>query len=384
LSAFAGGDTAQVRGGQGSALEVGREAASDDKPLRTAIVAFERSQKTSGKRAMAKARITLAVAVIGAAAFVACPALLQAQEKVTIRYGEIANSARSISAVPLQTALQRGFLAREGIELKRVPLGGTTYMIEELDKGNIDVSHTASPYMIQAALKGSDAVAIFGGPANAVYTLIAKPGIKTFADLKGKVVGVSLPADTISLSTRMLLAAHGLKDGDYIAKELVSSKARGECLESAACDAVPLGQPDDIVFKSKGFTRLGDSLEVLPVLQFTVIAAERAWAEQHKDAVTRLVRAFGATYRFLRDPANREEVTQIIVSVTGATPETAREVLKLYYEPDRGVMPKQAEISMPGLTKVIEVLQQSGEITGPLPPADRFVDLQYLKAAGLQ
>jgi hypothetical protein len=47
-------------------------------------------------------------------------------------------------------------------------------------------------------------------------------------------------------------------------------------------------------------------------------------------------------------------------------------------------MPKQAEISMEGLAKVIELLGQSGDLKLPLPAADKFVDLQYLKAAGLQ
>jgi hypothetical protein len=47
-------------------------------------------------------------------------------------------------------------------------------------------------------------------------------------------------------------------------------------------------------------------------------------------------------------------------------------------------MPKQAEINMAGMAKVIEMLAESGQIGGPLPPAERFVDLQYLQAVGLQ
>jgi len=64
--------------------------------------------------------------------------------------------------------------------------------------------------------------------------------------------------------------------------------------------------------------------------------------------------------------------------------EAARRILALYYEPDRGVMPKQAEINMAGMAKVVEMLAETGQIAGPLPPAERFVDLQYLQAAGLQ
>jgi ABC-type nitrate/sulfonate/bicarbonate transport system substrate-binding protein len=120
------------------------------------------------------------------------------------------------------------------------------------------------------------------------------------------------------------------------------------------------------------------------VLQFNVIAARRDWAEKNKDVTTRFVRGFGNAYKFMRDPANRDEVGKILEETTGAPPDVARSMLAFYYEPDRGVMPKQAEISMEGMAKVIELLGQSGDLKPPLPSADKFVDLQYLKAAGLQ
>src|SRR4051794_29595019 len=317
-----------------------------------------------------------------AAALLASPAL--AQDKIKLRYGQIANSARSVSSLALNIAQRKGFLARENIELEVVGLRGVQYQIEELDKGIVDVSHTATPYLIQLVLKGSPSVAIVGGPANTIFSLIAKPQIKSYDDLKGKLIGMSLPVDTISIASRMLLTKHGLKEPAFRTKELVGTPIRAQCLSNGECDAVPLGQPDDIVFAQKGFTKLGDSLEVIPVLQFNVIAARRSWAEANKNKVVRFARAFGNAYKFMRDPANRDEVGKIIVETTGAPADVAASMLKFYFEPDRGVMPRQAEISMPGMTKVIELLGQTGELKGPLPAAERFVDLQYLKAAGMQ
>jgi ABC-type nitrate/sulfonate/bicarbonate transport system substrate-binding protein len=307
-----------------------------------------------------------------------------AQDKVKLRYGQIANSARSVSSLALYIAQRKGFLAKENIELEVVGLRGVRFQVEELDKGTVDVSHTATPYLIQLALKGSPSVGIVGGPANTIFSLIAKPEIKSYDDLKGKLIGMSLPVDTISIATRMLLAKHGLKEPAFRTKELVGTPIRAKCLTEGDCDAVPLGQPDDIVFRQRGFTKLGDSLEVIPVLQFNVIAARRDWAEKNKAAATGFARAFGNAYKFMRDPANRAEVAQTIVEMTGAPPDVARSMLAFYYEPDRGVMPKQAEISMAGLSKVIELLAETGALKAPLPSPERFVDLQYLRAAGLQ
>jgi ABC-type nitrate/sulfonate/bicarbonate transport system substrate-binding protein len=312
----------------------------------------------------------------------AAPAL--AQQPIALRLGFNANSARNIGEVPNRIAESKGFFAREGLAVTMVPLNGTTHMVAALDNGEVDVTGTATPYMIEAALHGSDAVAVIGGVANPIYSLIARPQIKRIADLKGKVVALSAPPDTITLSTRMLLAKGGLHDGDYQTKEIIGSSQRSDCLSSGVCDAVPLGQPDDIVFERKGFVKLGDSLQVVPNLQFNVIAARRSFAAAHQEAMVALARAFGATFRFLRDPARRDEVVQAIVATTGADAATARAVLALYYQPDRGVMPKQGEINMSGMAAVIALLAQAGRIGAPLPPPERFVDLRYLHEAGLQ
>jgi ABC-type nitrate/sulfonate/bicarbonate transport system substrate-binding protein len=115
-----------------------------------------------------------------------------------------------------------------------------------------------------------------------------------------------------------------------------------------------------------------------------VIAARRDWAQAHKDAVMRLTRAFGAAYRFMRERPNRDEMARIAAESTGAPPDVARAVLAFFYEPDRGVMPRQAEIDMAGMSAVIALLGRTGELKAPLAAADRFVDLQYLEAAGLK
>ncbi len=319
---------------------------------------------------------------------IAWPVAGDAQERasapVALRLGFNANSARNMAEIPNVVAQRKGFFAREGLDVTMVPLMGTTHMVAALDKGNVDATGTALPYMIQAVLKGSDAAAVIGGVANTIYSLIAKPSVQSITDLKGKVVALSAPPDTITLSTRMLLAKGGLKDGDYRTKQIIGSTQRADCLASGACDAVPLGQPDDIVFQQKGFRKLGDSLEVMPNLQFNVIAVRRSWAAAHKDIVVALARAYGATFRYLRDPANRGDVTKTVVEITGANEQVARAVLALYYEPDRGVMPKQGEINIAGVNKVVGLLADAGQIGKPVPAADRFVDLQYLQAAGLQ
>ena len=309
---------------------------------------------------------------------------IQGQE-VTLRYGQIPSTIKSVSSLPLNLAVRQGFFAREGLKLEIIPIdGGAANMVAALDRGAVEITRTATPYLIQAAVKGSDAVAIAGETQNPTYTLIVRPDIRSFEDLKGKLIGLSLAVDTISISMRKLLALHGLKDGDYRVKELVGTPARSDCLKRGECDAVPLGQPEDFMAIAQGYRRLGLSTEAVPSFQFTVSAVRRKWAEQHKNEVVRYIRGLAAAYRFLRQPSNREEVIKVMVESTGSSREIASQILALYLDPDRGVFPQEAELDLKGLARVIEFMGEAGELKQPLPSAERFADLQFLRSAGIR
>lgn len=306
-------------------------------------------------------------------------------QTITVRYGQIPSTIKTVSALQFTIAQRKGFFSREGINLEMVPIeGGANNMMAALDKGTVEITRTATPYLIQAVLKGSEGVAIAGETLTPIYSLIAKPEIKTFADLKGKVVGLSLAVDTISISTRKLMAKNGIKEGDFKVKELVGTPARADCLRKGECDAVPLGQPEDFLLMKQGYQRLGVSTDAVPSFLFTVSAVRKSWGEKNQEALVRYVRGLASAFRFMRNSANRDEVVRMTAETTGSPEEIARQTLSLYFEPDRGVVPKQGELDVKGLGQVIQFMAEAGELKPPLPAPERFVDLQYLKAAGLQ
>jgi ABC-type nitrate/sulfonate/bicarbonate transport system substrate-binding protein len=303
----------------------------------------------------------------------------------TLRFGQIPSTARAVSSLYLYVAEKQGFFARENVAVDIVQIpGGTGNMVAALDRGEVEVTQTATPYLIQAVLNGSPAAAIAGTTANPIYSLIAKPQIKDFADLKGKLIGLSLPVDTISISMRKLFALKGLDQADYRVKELVGSPLRAACLKSGECDAVPLGQPDDLIAIKEGYRRLGLSSDAVASFQFEVIAARRDFAQTHAPAIIGFVSALADAFRFIRVPAHRDDTVKAIIALTGASDDIARATLALYLDPDRGVLPQHAEIDLGGLAQVIAFMGEGGTIKPPLPAPERFVDLQYLRAAGAQ
>ena len=98
----------------------------------------------------------------------------------------------------------------------------------------------------------------------------------------------------------------------------------------------------------------------------------------------RYIRALAATFKFIRDPANRQAVIKTIVETTDTPADIAQQTLTLFFEPERNVLPKQGEINVKGLAQVIAFMGNAGTIKHPLPPAERFVDLQYLRLAGIK
>ena len=329
--------------------------------------------------------MTLSLKLLGAGLIAVSMATSARAQNIALRYGQIPSTIKTVSALQFHLAQRKGFFAREGIALEMIPIdGGAANMVVALTKGVVDISRTATPYLIQDVLNGSDNVAILGETATPIYSLIAKPEIKSFADLKGKTVGLSLAVDTISISTRKLMTLNGIKEADFKVKELVGTPARADCLRKGECDAVPLGQPEDFLLMKQGYHRLGVSTDAMKNFQFIVSAVRRSWAEKNKDALVRYVRALASAFRFMREPASRDEVVRMVIDTTGSSEEIARQTLALYFDPDRGVVPKQGEIDVKGFAQVIQVMAEAGELTPPLPQAERFIDLQYLKAAGLQ
>jgi ABC-type nitrate/sulfonate/bicarbonate transport system substrate-binding protein len=328
---------------------------------------------------MTRRLAVLAILVMGLG--IADPASAQTPR---LRFGQAYSALRSIFALPILVAEREGYFVREGLNFETVPVpGGGEKLVESLHDGTADIAHVATPFLIQAALKGSDAVAFVAEFNNPIYSLIAKPEIRTYADLKGKLLGMAAETGSITISIRKLMAMNGLQRSDYQTKFVDGTPDRLSCLTAGDCYAVPLGQPQDFVAMRQGFRLLGRSNEAVPEFVYTVSAARRSWAEANKDTMVRYTRALASAFRLIRDPGKRDQVVRTIVETTGFPEANARLTMQLYFEPDRKVLPKEGEIDMRGMATAIAFMAEAGVLKEPLPPPERFVDLQYLRAAGI-
>jgi ABC-type nitrate/sulfonate/bicarbonate transport system substrate-binding protein len=303
-----------------------------------------------------------------------------------LRYGQALSAQKSIYSLPIALAAREGLFRREGIDFRVViPVpGGADRMIAALHDDLVDVTHVATPFLVRAALAGSDAVAIAAEFNDPIYSLVARPGIAGIADLKGRVIGMADPGGSIAYSMRKLLALHGVRDGDVQLKTIDGTPARLDCLRRGGCDAVPLGQPQDALAVAQGYRLLGVSNDAVPEYLYTVSAARRSWAAANSGLVTRYVRALAASFAVIRDRGKRAKVIDTIVELTDVPPAVAERVLETYEQPGRKALPLRGEIDPRGIARVIAFMAEAGQLQPPLPDAARFVDLRYLQRAGIR
>ena len=164
----------------------------------------------------------------------------------------------------------------------------------------------------------------------------------------------------------------------------MGTSARFDCLKAGECAAVPMGQPEDLSAIKQGYPRLGFTYEAGADLIFNVDMTRRAWGEKNQATLVRLVRGFAASYEFINDPKNHEEVTNIVMESLKVSEETARQIFAPYTQPDKNVLPKKGELSLSAFNRVLALMGEAGVIPTPIPTAERFIDLRYLQAAGIQ
>jgi ABC-type nitrate/sulfonate/bicarbonate transport system substrate-binding protein len=217
---------------------------------------------------------------------------------------------------PFYIAKDKGFLAAQGIDLDLSFSPNPAQVIQQLSGGSIDVAvSTGADGPIQAVDKGAPLAIVRMIGKNPAYALIGKPAIKSLADLKGKTIAAGSPVDITSIYLERMMAAVGLKKGDYDTLSFGVAAARYAALQAGEADAAMVLPPINFRAEKAGFPTIALPVDYVHDLPFTVMAVARPWAETHKDAVRRLIAATDQSVAWFDDPANREAAIAILVNV---------------------------------------------------------------------
>jgi NitT/TauT family transport system substrate-binding protein len=239
---------------------------------------------------------------------------------------------------------------------------------------------TAFDSIVLADEQGADVVAVAGTLNKPSYSLIVRPEIKTFADLRGKTLGVSDLKDGSTTLLRRMLERQGLHANEYDMVQTGGTPDRYAAVKSGGTSGAMLTQPNDFQAQDEGFPSLGLVSDIIPDFQFTVHAVRKSWAQQNQDTLIRFLRAYAKACQWMYDPVNKEEAIKILVDNLKTTDDYARRTYDLQIVQAQA-LPKAGELNMAGVTTVLDIMAEMGNLSRPIPPVEKYVDTSYLTRA---
>ncbi len=289
---------------------------------------------------------------------------------------------------PVWAGVEQGFFARHGIELELTPTPGSVFQLTGLAGGDFDLAITLIDNVVayregqgEVPVVGPDLVAVMAADARSYPTLVTQPGIRSYADLRGKTLSVDAMNTGYALVLRAMLERGGLAPGDYTLESVGGAQQRYETMFGGGYAGCLLNSPLEGLLEAKGFHRLDTALAVLGRYQGQVIATRRSWARTHRADLVGFLRGFLDALRWLRQPHNRDSAFGVFRrNVPGADASAAAVAYGILFDPETGFPPDGA-IDPEAVAKVIELRARYGVPPKRLGGVGDYVDDEYLRAA---
>ena len=242
----------------------------------------------------------------------------QSRSKIVIGYASMSSVATT-----LWVAQERGFFAKNGLDVQTVYIPGSATLIASLNSGDLQLGYTGATATLGAAVGGLD-LKILAAFASYVQTdLVVRPDIKTPADLKGKRIGVTSIGGTGWMSAMLGLEQIGLnpeRDKILIAA-FGDQRVINQALETGTIQGASISGVFGRRLKRMGYNFLGD-LEKIPLVG-TCVVVKAEYLANHQPTVRNALRALIEGHVFLLNPANKAAVIEIMTKKLGITDSVA-------------------------------------------------------------
>ena len=321
-------------------------------------------------------------ALLTTGALMLASSTLQAGEIRILAFGGATN-------VPIWIAQEKGLLEKEGVKLVFDLTNGSVPQFRDYYAGKYDVISTALDNIVaygegqsDVPLPGPYDMFAFAGIHGGMNTLVVRPEIKTYADIKGKTVAVdALKSGYGIVLYQILKDKGGLEfDRDYKATSVGNTDKRVEAMKDNKAVAAIIGSPNDMAVERDGFKLMADAAQELGAYQGSVLVTRRGFAQSNEADLVALTRAMIAAQELIfTDKALTLSVMK--KNLKGMTDADAEKLYQRMISP--GGFTRRAEIDMKGVATVLRIRETYGEPQKKMGPVSRYVDLAiYEKALG--
>jgi len=276
----------------------------------------------------------------------------------------------SMGYLPLFVAVHRGFFKDEGLDIE-LPRLIPAMAHNALLAGEAQY-HGLADSGLRLAAKGLPLKAIFYGADKPMYYLVSQKEIRSVAELRGKLIGVSQFGGTSDLSARLALRHYGVEpDKDAIMIQIGSEGVRMAALRAGSVSAIIVPVPAVAILKREGFNEVSFVGDVVEFASNGYTTTEQR-IKEHPQEVKKVVRSLYRGLRYAKE--NPEGTIAVIQREWKVDPEIAKEsyraIVKALNE-DGIIGEKQLKIHFDLIRKVEKNI---GEI-----PIDKVVDFRLLR-----
>jgi sulfonate transport system substrate-binding protein len=200
----------------------------------------------------------------------------------------------SVSALHGNTwvAEDKKFFEKYGVEVENIYMQGDPMTLSALLAGDVSFVKVGGGAVVNAALKGADAVMIASVINSGVQRLLVRSDIAHPADLKGKKIGVTRLGSSSDIVLQILLKKWGMRTDDVQVFQAGSSPAMLAALSKGAIDGAVLTVPTFFVAEEIGYRLMADAAEMNIYYLHNVVATTRKFLQTRRDAALRFMKAY--------------------------------------------------------------------------------------------
>jgi ABC-type nitrate/sulfonate/bicarbonate transport system substrate-binding protein len=291
---------------------------------------------------------------------------------------KVANVSRTLFSLPLWVAQHRGFMKAEGLETTSSILDSAEKINAALRAGEMQIAMGTPEAVIIDAYKGGTLRLIAGNTRKLPHFIIARPHIKTLADLRGANFGILSEKEGSTYVVQDIVKKLGFTSADYRMTVVGGAPTRWKLLQAGKIDVGLQPFPLSYIAEDAGFTNLGSVIPFVPDWQFTTINADLKWATANHDVVARFLRGVQRGRDFMR--TNPKETAEIAAQELKTTVALAARAMAETEKLE--ILDPTLSLTEPGLRKVFATLQLAGDIAAAeIFDVNRFADLSFWKAS---
>ena len=238
------------------------------------------------------------------------PTALPAATKLTIGHSTI-NPRIS----PLWIAQEKGYFQKYGIEATLVFVRNTPLMIAAMKAGTIPIAYGGGSGILGASVTESDLRVLATFTGRMTNNVVARPGIKSPKELRGKILGIQGVGGTNWLAALLWLEHFGLdlRRDNIILQGTGEQVVRSQALESGKVDAAVIDMAFSKKLEQRGFNVLGDSQKVNIPFTGVDIVTTRGFISEQSMLIENMLKALVESLAYLIAPKNQAAVVELIM-----------------------------------------------------------------------